>query len=242
MCIPKRQTFCTICFKHREIKMDTKNNGKNKTALAVIIGAIIIVIAIVGIFIVKNNTEKAIKSGLDELVNERINDLLIDANNPESGSPIWTQGLTGVDYEITNIEKKDGIYILTLEINCVYDDVNASETTQSLLANEVERCFRIHDEFSVGKYQCRYYYGLGNDYAYDPMVYTYVNGALIHEPEKLDTASNKDTVKCESCGNRYKKGSDNANSIALSSMCEKCYENFLWTQDAKDAIDNLPVD
>lgn len=220
--------------------MDAKNNGKRKKVLTLIIIAIIIVLAIVSIVVVRGKTETAIKSGIDDLVKERINDLLIDANNPQSDSPIWKRGLSGVDYEITNIEKKKGVYILTLEINCICDDIDAW-VTQSLLATEVERCFRIHDEFSVGKYQCRYYYGLGNDYAYDPMVYTYVNGHLIHEPEKLDTSKNKDTVKCSSCGNRYKNGSDNANSIALSSMCENCYANFKWSQDVKDEINNLPV-
>lgn len=222
--------------------MDAKNNRTGKKVLTLTAIAVIIALAIVSIVIARGNTEKAIKFGIDDLVKERIDDLLIDANNPESYSSIWTGGLSGINYEITNIEKRKGVYILTLEINCVYDDVDAPEVTQSLLATEVERCFRIYDEFSIGKYQCRYYYGLGNDYAYEPMVYTYVNGLLIHEPEKLDTSKIKDTVKCSSCGNRYKNGSDNANSIALNSMCEKCYENFLWVQETQDEIDNLPVD
>ena len=101
--------------------------------------------------------------------------------------------------------------------------------------------FDIHEDFYIGKYHCRYFHGVSSSYAYEPLVYTYVNGTLVHEPEERDTGKNSNTLKCSACGKRYKEGSDNAKSIKLTSMCENCYENFKWSQDIKEEINNFPV-
>lgn len=41
-------------------------------------------------------------------------------------------------------------------------------------------------------------------------------------------------VKCKSCGKEYKKGSDNASSIARSGMCTNCYNNYKSMQKFLD--------
>lgn len=220
--------------------MDVKSN-KRKKPLTLIVSAIIVLFVIAGFVLVRFIAEKTIKSGLPEIVDDKINALLKDANDPENDSDARLMGLKDVEYEVINIEKEDGYYILTLEINCICEDTNAHEVSQSLLAFDVEQCFDIHEDFYIGKYHCRYFHGASSSYAYEPLVYTYVNGALVHEPEERDTGKNSDTLKCSACGKRYKEGSDNANSIKLSSMCENCYANFKWSQGVKDEINNLPV-
>ena len=56
--------------------------------------------------------------------------------------------------------------------------------------------------------------------------------------EKLADGSDSSGRKCSACGKIYKDGSDNANSIARTSMCTNCYENYKWK---KDVIDELPI-
>ena len=220
--------------------MDVKSN-KRKKPLVFIVSVIIVVFITVGFVLVRFNAEKTIKSGLPEIVNDKIHALLMEANNPESNSDAKLMGLREINYEITNIDKEDGYYVLTLEIDCICKDTSAHEVSQSLLAFDVEQCFDIHEDFYIGKYHCRYFHGASSSYAYEPLVYTYVNGVLVHEPEERDTGKNSGTLKCSACGKRYKEGSDNAKSIKLSSMCENCYANFKWSQDVKDEINNLPV-
>ena len=58
------------------------------------------------------------------------------------------------------------------------------------------------------------------------------------EPAK---SGSSETVTCKVCDRSFKKGSDNAMSIARSNMCENCHDNFEWRQDVQDYIDNQPV-
>lgn len=48
-------------------------------------------------------------------------------------------------------------------------------------------------------------------------------------------SSSPDTAKCEVCGKTY-TNSDDVSSIAWNNMCERCYENFKFTQELKDEI------
>lgn len=41
-------------------------------------------------------------------------------------------------------------------------------------------------------------------------------------------------VTCKSCDREYKKGSDNAKSIARSGMCTNCYNNYKSMQNFLD--------
>lgn len=214
---------------------------KRKRLLAWAVSIAIVVLVIVVFTIVRFNVKKSIEHGLSEIVEEKINALLIEAADPESNSNARLMGLKEVNYEITNINKKDGYYVLTIEIDCICEDADAHEVSQSLLAFDVEDCFGIYDDFHIGKYRCRYIYGAGGDYAYDPLVYTHINGVLVHAPRKPDTDKIANTVKCNVCGKRYKEGSANAKSIKLSNMCENCHANFKWSQDVMDEIGNMPV-
>lgn len=54
------------------------------------------------------------------------------------------------------------------------------------------------------------------------------------------STSTTETVKCQVCYQSYKKGSDNARSIARSNMCTQCHDNFEWRQEVQDYIDNQP--
>lgn len=56
--------------------------------------------------------------------------------------------------------------------------------------------------------------------------------------EKLADDSDSSGRKCSACGKSYKDGSDNASSIARTSMCTSCYENYKWKNDV---IDELPI-
>lgn len=56
--------------------------------------------------------------------------------------------------------------------------------------------------------------------------------------DKLADSSDSSGRKCSACGKRYKDGSDNASSIARTSMCTSCYQNYKWKQDV---IDELPI-
>ena len=40
------------------------------------------------------------------------------------------------------------------------------------------------------------------------------------------------TATCKSCGRTFDTGSSNARSIARTGMCNNCYSNFKWGQDA----------
>lgn len=47
------------------------------------------------------------------------------------------------------------------------------------------------------------------------------------------------TVKCESCEHSFKKGSENARSIARTHMCTKCYNSY---KELSDWLNEQPVD
>ena len=57
--------------------------------------------------------------------------------------------------------------------------------------------------------------------------------------EKLADGSDSSGRKCSACGKSYKDGSDNASSIARTSMCTSCYQNYKWK---KNVTDELPID
>lgn len=216
-----------------------KNVMKNKKVIAAAAAVVLIIIAIV---IARFCAGNAIRNGIPDIVDSKINVLVEEAKNPESKSDARAMGLQKVTYEITKIKKEKGVYILSLQFNCICENKDASETTKSLLAYDVEDCFDTYDDFYIGKYHCRYYSDdWKNGYAYKPVVFAYVNDELIHQPEKWSASDDKDTVKCDVCGKYYKKGSENAKSIQKTNMCENCYSNYKWTQEVKKAIDNLPV-
>lgn len=221
------------------------NYQVKKSKKAVILIAVVAIVAIsilIGYGISESNAQKAIRGGFLNTFDERIAKLLDEAQNSETDSYAYQLGLKEVNCEIKKIDKEDDIYVLILGIDCICENTEADEVQKSLLAYDAEKCFSIFDDFHIGKHLCRFYYKNNAQLAYEPLVYTYVNGELLHEPTIRDPIKIKDTVKCEVCGDRYNKGSENAKSIAMTSMCEDCYANFLWLQDAKNAIDNLPVD
>ena len=48
-------------------------------------------------------------------------------------------------------------------------------------------------------------------------------------------SSSSASSKCKVCGKTF-TNSDDRHSIALRNMCENCYSNYKWTQDAKEGI------
>lgn len=214
--------------------------SKGKIILAAIVAIVILIIAIVKI--TGTNTEKNIREEYAKIVDARIEEYLnADEDTREYANEL---GLKSIEYEITDIFKEDGIYILNLEIDIECED-DSWETTNSLLAYEVEEeCFELlesfmDDYFTVGEYKCSYYTKKHDKYFYNNLIFTSVNGEEIHAPQTHDTSKNKDTVKCQVCDKSYQKGSENAKSISRTNMCSNCYSNFKWTQDA---IKELPVD
>lgn len=213
-----------------------------------IISIVLIAIAIVTIVVVSNSIKsktikeeyKTIKEEYSKAIDAKIEEYLSGDDREEADE----MGLTDISYELTKIEKDDGNNLLSVSIYITTDGREDWETAQELLAYEVEEeCFKLaegqKDEFYLGKYRCSYRAGSWHDYAFDELITTYVDGNKIHYPEILDTSSSKDTVKCEVCGKKYNKGSDNAKSISRTNMCSRCYSNFKWTQDA---IKEMPVD
>ncbi|MBE6737326.1 MAG: hypothetical protein E7566_01545 [Ruminococcaceae bacterium] len=54
------------------------------------------------------------------------------------------------------------------------------------------------------------------------------------------SSSETSLVTCSSCNERFKDHSANGKSIRNTSMCENCYGDFKWRQEAQEYIDNLP--
>lgn len=152
--------------------MDVKSNKKKIVFIA---SVIIVLYVIVGAITVRRYTEAKIIYGLSEIVDYKIGVLLREASNPKSDSHAALMGLQSVEYEVGDIKKDGNYYVFTLNINCVCEDADAPETSQSLLAFEVEKgiCSRDYEGFYVGKYRCKYNWIRG---------YTYVNGTLVHSP------------------------------------------------------------
>lgn len=213
---------------------------KNKKPL-IAVAAIALVVVAVFIFrsIQQGSVEEKIRATLPTVVEPYISELLDEADNPNSLTYAYKAGLTDVTYEIKSIDFEDKRYRVQVEIYCTCSE-ELDDTAYSLLAYDAENCFR---DFEVDGHEVVYYAPALDKYSYQNMFYTYVNGELIHQPEEVqEEREDKDTLECSSCGRKFKKGSENANSIMLTSMCTNCYENFQWAQDAQEAIDNLPVD
>ena len=56
------------------------------------------------------------------------------------------------------------------------------------------------------------------------------------------SSSSYEPIKCSSCGNSYYPGNSGGNymSIARTSVCKKCYENFKWAMDAYEESTGHP--
>lgn len=210
--------------------------NKNKILLCIVI----IALAIVAIVAVSNSIKtKTIKEEYSKAIDAKIEEYLSGDDKPQADE----MGLTDISYELTKIEKDDGNNLLSVSIYITTDGRADWETAQSLLAYEVEQeCFGLSEggssDFYLGKYRCSYRAGSWHDYAFHELITTYVDGKKIHYPEIIDTSSSKDTSKCQVCGKKFNKGSDNAKSISRTNMCSSCYSNFKWTQDA---IKEMPV-
>ena len=162
-------------------------------------------------------------------------------------------GLEEINYEIVEIITEKGShddkYVLDVEIQLICEESGSNDDRYEL-ANEVFWTFydiqSIISGIEIGEYECSYYPTEDPEYSYEDLITIFVNGEKIiypeaHEPDNNDTSKYKDTVKCEVCGKRYNKDSDNASSIARTNMCSSCYKDFKATKDAIDAIKELPV-
>ena len=48
--------------------------------------------------------------------------------------------------------------------------------------------------------------------------------------------ANDNTISCKVCHKSFEEGTSNANNIHRTNMCKKCYENYKWSQKAKDGL------
>lgn len=212
---------------------------KSKKPLIAVAAIALVIMAVFIIRLVQQSAvEREIRDSLPGVVDPYIDKLLAKADNPNSFSCAYETGLTDISYTIKSVKYKDDSYRVQVEIFCTCNE-GLSDVTYSLLAYEAENCF---PNFEVDGHEVVYYAPLMSDYSLQNMFFTYVNGELIHQPKKVQKEKeDKNTLECSSCGKKFNKGSDNANSIRRTSMCANCYKNFQWAQDARDAINNLPV-
>ena len=162
-------------------------------------------------------------------------------------------GITDVTFEVDGIffEKENQQHIISVTAYVQTASTALDETQHSLVSYDVERsCLTLAEknglsgDFRLAGNTCSYYPSgsiSGNTLSMsDPLVTVYVNGNLSHAPETtlVEVSRDKDTVKCQSCGNKYNKGSDNAKSITRTNMCKSCYGSY---KTMSDALNDMPV-
>lgn len=214
---------------------------------------LIAIIAIISIVIVcnnvkQNNIKKEIIEEYSTLMDERLETFLSSTKPSYLGfSPSEYDrelGLTDISYEISRINKEDDEYVLYLDIFLTCQS-NNSENENSLMAHDVKFAFEellwdMDDE--ICGYECSYSSYKNLEYYGEDMITVYVNNEKILYPQSRNTDKYEDTTKCQVCGKRYNKGSQNASSIARTNMCLSCYKNYKTTQNAIDKLNELPVD
>ena len=227
--------------------------------------AIVVIIAIVfvGNNVKQNNIKKEIVAGYSEIIDEVLEEYLSGTGTDRWGNVRENEyatklGLEEINYEIVEITTEEGLYggshddtyVLNVDIQLSCSRSGSTEE-KAELAKEVFWTFydvqNITSGIEIGDYECSYYPTEDPEYSYEDLITVSINGEKIiypesHEPDNKDNSKYKDTIKCEVCGKRYNKGSDNASSIARTNMCTSCYKDFKATKDAIDALNELPVD
>lgn len=219
--------------------MTEKNNNKSKKKI-IVFGIVVIVLVIVVcaiLSVIKHNT---IKKEYAIVIDEKIEEYM-SGSNP--------YGVSNIEYEITDIFKYDGTETMNVTFYLTTADKEIDNIEQSLLAYEVEdevimikkpTIKSTDTSFMLGRYKCDYvnmkYTGKYGDFYAQNLITVYVNGEKILYPEVIEVDSS--TVRCKSCGTKYKKESSNAESISKTGMCSSCYEGF---KGMSNAIEEQPV-
>ena len=163
-------------------------------------------------------------------------------------------GIEDVSVEVKDIvcEKESNLYIIHVAAYVQTRTTALDDTDRSLISHDIKNgVLRLAEKnglsgkFTVAGYKCCYQPSGsidGNTVSlYDEQITVYINEQTGHVPETttVELDDDKDAVKCQVCGNKYKKGSDNAKSINRTNMCSSCYKNY---KTLSDAMDEMPVD
>lgn len=226
----------------------------------IIVVGIAAIVAILGIVfgiktINKAKEEKAIetiKTEYSKIVDEKISKYLSRSTDELNRFEKEYQ-ITNINYDILDVSKKEDyvygdVYVISIEVHVESANSYMTDTEYSLLNFDVEEDIftlggmGITSNFDIAGYTCTYEPPLDGSYTnYDARVSFYVNDKLISGPKdtKIEKTNSDDVARCKSCGNKYKKGSENAKSISRTNMCTKCYKSY---KTISDWVNEQPVD
>ena len=196
---------------------------------------------------------ETIKAEYTELIDAKI-DAYLSRSFEDQSYDQREFGIEDVSVEVKDIvyEKEKNLYIINVAAYVQTGVTALDDTELSLISYDIQYgVLRLAEKnglagnFTVAGYRCSYQPSSsidGNTVSRsDALITVYVNNQVGSAPEtttiKLD--DDKDAVKCESCGNKYKKGSENAKSIARTNMCSSCYTNF---KSMSDALNEMPIE
>ena len=153
-----------------------------------------------------------------------------------------------ISYTINEIGKKaDNEYLVDITWNIEFSDTCITESSWSddwlatvkyILSNEDFVNPKNGKKFTVTHTKEDYYDSVRvivneND-AYSGLDDFKEN---VGDPDEIKNSI--DGVKCQSCGRRYQKDSNNAKSISRTNMCTDCYNEY---KNVSDALKEVPLD
>ena len=235
--------------------MDMKINKKQIILVAVIAVVLLAGLIIGGKVLVDQQEQKkidAIHAAYTEAIDANISAYL---NRSESEQSYEQREfcINDVAVEVNDIyfEKDSKKYIISVSTYVQTAVTTLDETDLSLISHDVSNSVLrlakkngLSGNFTLAGNQCCYRASgsiSGNTVAlHDPLITVYVNEQVGSTAETtiVELDDDKDTVKCASCGNKYKEGSDNAKSIDRTNMCKSCYDSY---KTMSDALNELPV-
>ena len=236
--------------------MEQKINRKQIILIAVISLSVLIGLIIGGKVLADKQEQKKkddIRAAYTAEIDAKI-DAYLSRSESEKSYEQREFGIYDVAVEVTDIYEDDteNRYVICVAAYVQTRNTALDDTDRSLISYDIKdgilrlaKSNGMAGNFTLAGQKCTYRPSGdvdGNTVSlYDEQVTVYINQQAGHAPETttVELEDDKDAVKCQVCGSKYKKGSENAKSINRTNMCSSCYRNY---KTLSDALDEMPVD